>query len=205
VLPTRIQAYCARRFAIMHELYHFLKRHPSPSPTMMCKPKWMRSGEDHKLHVFEIGSNAFSGAALLPDFLLRKRCEISPVSLDVPWQIAREYDVPLQTGAIRFAELSSERCAAVLSKDGVVVWGCPSRSFTREIEESWRLHPDSVTWDSHARGKLDEREQPVPANASFATRATVDIVEHSIVMGQHGTVLSMLWTPEAVAARLGMP
>ncbi len=63
VLPTRIQDYCARRFAIMHELYHFLKRHPSPSPTMMCKPKWMRRGEDHKLHVFEIGSNAFSGAA----------------------------------------------------------------------------------------------------------------------------------------------
>ena len=55
VLPTRIQDYCARRFAIMHELYHFLKRHPSPSPTMMCKPKWMRRGEYRTQHVFEIG------------------------------------------------------------------------------------------------------------------------------------------------------
>jgi hypothetical protein len=27
VLPTRITDYCARRFAIMHELYHYLKRH----------------------------------------------------------------------------------------------------------------------------------------------------------------------------------
>src|SRR4051812_37532925 len=36
VLPTRITEYCARRFAIAHELYHFLKGHPSLSPTMMC-------------------------------------------------------------------------------------------------------------------------------------------------------------------------
>jgi hypothetical protein len=153
--------------------------------------------------VSEIGSNAFAGAALLPDFLLRRRCEVSPVSLDVPWQIAREYDVPLQTGAIRFTELSSERCAVVLSKSGGV--GLSEPKFTREIEEGWRLHPDSVAWDSHARGKLDERAQPVPGNAWLATSATVDIIEHSIVLAEHGTVLSMLWAPEAVAPRLGMP
>jgi hypothetical protein len=149
---------------------------PSPSPTMM-----------------------------LPDFLLRKRCEVSPVSLDVPWQIASEYDVPLQTGAIRFTELSSERCAVVLSKNGIVVWACPSPTFTREIEEGRHLHSDSVARDSHATGKLDERAQPVPCNAWFDTRATIDIVEHSIVLPEHGSVLSMLWAPEAVAARLGMP
>src|SRR5262245_8687240 len=94
VLPERITDYCARRFAIVHELYHYLKRHPSPSPTMMCKPKWMRRSADG-LHMFEIGSNAFAGAVLLPEFLLRKRCEVSPVSLSVPWQIAKDYDVSL--------------------------------------------------------------------------------------------------------------
>src|SRR5258707_13280070 len=53
VLPTRITDYCARRFAIVHELYHYLKRHPSLSPTMMCKPKWLRDSDRH-LHVFEL-------------------------------------------------------------------------------------------------------------------------------------------------------
>ena len=73
----------------------------------MCKPKWMRRGEDRTLHVFEIGSNAFSGAVLLPDFLLRKRCEVSPVSLDVPWQIAVGSD--LQHPAVRAARPAQVR------------------------------------------------------------------------------------------------
>ncbi|HTR53349.1 MAG TPA: hypothetical protein VMJ10_21795, partial [Kofleriaceae bacterium] len=59
VLPTRITDYCARRFAIMHELYHFVKKHPSLAPTMMCKPKWLRGEVDARLNVFEVGSNAF--------------------------------------------------------------------------------------------------------------------------------------------------
>jgi Zn-dependent peptidase ImmA (M78 family) len=202
VLPTRISDYCARRFAIVHELYHYLKSHPSLSPTMMCKPKWLRGGERH-LHVFEVGSNAFGGAVLLPEFLLRKRCEISPVTLEVPWQIAREYDVSILTSAIRFVELSSERCAAVFSKDGVVQWVARSKTFTRRIPH--RLHRDSVAWDFHSSGKLDERDQFVPALAWFDTQSNADIIEHSTCRPDYGTVLSMLWVPEAVGAQLGMP
>jgi len=59
-------------------------------------------------------------------------------------------------------------------------------------------------WDFHPIGKLDEREQPVPACAWFKTEAGVDVIEHSICSVEHGTVLSMLWVPEAVAAPLGM-
>ncbi len=204
VLPTRITDYCARRFAMMHEFYHWLKRHPSPSPTMMCKPKWSRRG-DETMHAFEVGSNAFSGAVLLPECQLRKRCEVSPVSLDVPWRIAREYDVSILTSAIRFVELSSERCAAVFSKHGKVQWVAASPTFTRAIRRDTHLDRSSVAWDFHATGKLDEREQPVPAGAWLDTTANVDIVEHSTCSVEHGTVLSMLWVPEAVGARLRMP
>ena len=171
VLPERVTDNGARRFAIVHELYHYLKRHPSPSPTMMCQPKWTRRGDD-ALHACEVGSNAFAGAVLLPEFLLRKRCEVSPVSLDVPWQIAREYDVSILTSAIRFAELTSERCAAVLSKRGNVVWAAASPTFTREIEKGKRIDRESVAWDYYATGKLDDREQPVPASAWFDTGAS---------------------------------
>src|SRR5450432_3665827 len=114
ILAERITDPGARRFAIVHELYHYLKRHPSHSPTLMCQPKWMRRG-DESMQDSEIGSNAFAGAVLLPEFLLRKRCEVSPVSLDLAWQMAKEYDVSILTSAIRFVELTSERCAAVFS------------------------------------------------------------------------------------------
>lgn len=204
VLPESVTDYRARRFALMHELYHFLRKHSSPSPTMMCKPKWARRG-DPGLHAYEVGSNAFSGAVLLPDFLLRRRCEVSPISLDVPWQIAKEYDVSILTSAIRFVELTSERCAAVFSRNGIVEWAAESPTFTRRITKGTRLARESVAWDFFATGRLDEREQPVPASAWLDTSAGVDILEHSICSSEHRTVLSLLWVPEAVAARLGMP
>jgi hypothetical protein len=203
VLPERITDYCARRFAIMHELYHCLKRHPSPSATMMCKPKWTRRADDG-LHDFETGSNAFAGAVLLPEFLLRRRCEVSPVSLDVPWQIAKEYDVSILTSAIRFAELTSERCAAVFSRNGQIEWSATSPTFTRGIKKGARLCRESVAFDFYATGRLDDREQPVPASAWFDTTADVDIIEHSVCSPAHGTVLSLLWVPESVGPRLGM-
>jgi hypothetical protein len=58
----------------------------------MAKAKWLRAGADSQMHALEIGSNAFVGAVLLPEFLLRRRCEVSPVSLDVPRQIEQDSD-----------------------------------------------------------------------------------------------------------------
>lgn len=203
VLPERITDPCARRFALMHELYHYLKKHPSPSPTMMCRPKSARRGEKTSSG-YEVGSNAFAAATLLPEFLLRKRCEISPVSLDVPARLAREFDVSILASAIRFTELTSERCAAVLSRAGVVEWASESATFGHRIAKGTQLARESVAWDFHATGRLDEREQPVPAYAWLDTSADDDIVEHSICSREHGTVLSLLWVPDAVAARVGM-
>src|SRR5690606_33333009 len=134
-----------RRFSMMHELYHLLKKHPSPSPTMLCKPKWMRRS-DVGAHLPEVGSNAFAGAALLPEFLLRRCCEVSPVSLDVPYRIAKEYEVSILTSAIRFTELTSERCAAVFSKNGIVEWAATSPTFTYAITKGTRLARESVAW-----------------------------------------------------------
>ena len=81
----------------------------------------------------------------------------------------------------------------------------PSTTFTRPINRGKRLERSSVAWDFHATGRLDERDQPVPASAWFDTSANVDMVEHSICSREHGTVLSLLWVPEAVGARLRMP
>ena len=64
VLPERVTDRGARRFSIAHELFHFLKKHPSPTPTMMCTPRAFR-GDDTTMHAFEVGANAFSGESLL--------------------------------------------------------------------------------------------------------------------------------------------
>src|SRR5262249_55762049 len=102
------------------------------------------------------------------------------------------------------ASLTPERCAAVFSKARAVSWVAPSLTFTREIPRGRRLDPDSIAWDFFNTGEIDDRAQPVPADAWFETSADVDIVEHSIAARDHGTVLSMIWIPERAAAPLGM-
>ena len=72
------------------------------------------------------------------------------------------------------------------------------------IARGKRVDPTSVAWDFYERGAIDDRAQPVPADAWLATSAEVDIFEHSIASREHSTVLSLLWVPENAAMRLGM-
>jgi Zn-dependent peptidase ImmA (M78 family) len=204
VLPEHVTDRGTRRFSIAHELFHYLMKHPSPTPTMMCVPKALRRN-DRTAHAYESSANAFAGELLLPEFLLRARCEVSPVSLDIAHGIAAEFDTSILSSAIRFVELSSERCAAVFAARGEIVWAAPSATFKASLPRGKRLDAGCVAWDFHAGRRLDERAQPVPADVWIDTSSDVEIIEHSIGSREHGTTLSMLWIPEAVGARLGMP
>ena len=201
VVSNRITDPRTRRFSIAHELAHFVLGHPPPPPSTLCEAYTSLRGGDRD---YEVEANAFASELLMPESLVRARCEISPVDLGVPWQIAHEFSVSILASTRRFVELSSERCIAVFSADGVVQWRHPSATFTRDIEPGRRLAHDSVAWDFFAKGSIDDRPQPVPASAWLDTLAEVDIVEHSICSREHRTVLSLLWVPEHVAPRLGM-
>jgi hypothetical protein len=201
IVSERVTDTCAIRFSIAHELGHFVLGHPSRPPSELC------GGVRSRLHTggqrnYELEANAFAGELLMPEQLVRQWCEVSPVSMEIPRRIAREYNVSILASSIQFAELSSERCAAVFSARREVVWSASSATFPREVPRGKRLDPESVAWDFFAKGELDDRAQPVPADAWFDTSADVDIVEHSIASPEHGTVLSLLWIPEPSAARL---
>lgn len=201
IVSERVTDACAVRFSIAHELGHFVLDHPSRPPSELCGAVRARQST-HDARNYEAEANAFAGELLMPAHLVQKSCEVSPVSMEIPWRIAREYDVSILASAIRFAELASERCAAVFSSRREVVWSAPSSTLRREIPRGKRLDPESVAWDFFVKGMLDDRAQPVPADAWFDTTAQVDIVEHSIASPQHGTVLSLLWVPEAAAGSL---
>jgi hypothetical protein len=79
-----------------------------------------------------------------------------------------------------------------------------SETFTRELVRGRSSDPDSVAWDFFQRGKIDDRAQPVPADAWFETEADVEIIEHSTASDEHATVLSMLWIPKRVAGPRGI-
>lgn len=201
IVSERVTDTCAIRFSIAHELGHFVLGHPSRPPAELCSAPRGRHGASEERN-YELEANAFVGELLMPEHLLRRACEVSPVSMEIPRQIARDYNVSILASAIQFAELSPERCAAVFSARREVVWSAPSPTFTRDIPRGKKIDPESIAWDFFACGRLDDRAQPVPADAWLDTSVEVDIVEHSIASPEHGTVLSLLWIPEHSAARL---
>src|SRR5262249_4609922 len=152
----------------------------------------------------EAEANAFAAELLMPERLTRRRCEVSPVCLGPVRHIAHEFRTSLSASAIRFVELTSERCATVYSERGVVSWAVHSPTFTATIAGGVPLDRASVAHDYFRTGTLDERAQPVPAGAWIDDAGDVEIVEHSAALDDLGAVVSLLWVPESVAPRLGM-
>src|SRR5262249_48984636 len=100
-----------RRFAIAHELGHFLLGHPSMPPYMLRSGTPSRRTRDDERD-YEAEANAFASELTMPYVLVNAWCQNSPVSLDVAWRIAHELKMSILAAAIRFTELSPERCAA---------------------------------------------------------------------------------------------
>ncbi|MEJ7598509.1 MAG: ImmA/IrrE family metallo-endopeptidase [Kofleriaceae bacterium] len=203
IVSDRITDPGARRWAIAHELGHLVLGHPSFPPHLLGGPAPQRPTKNHERD-YEAEANTFASELLMPYELVSTWCDASPVDLTIPWRIAHAFTMSILATTIRFAELSPERCAAVFSARHQVSWCAPSPTFTRKIERGRRLDPASVAWDFFKTGRIDDRAQPVPADAWFDTSIDVEIVEHSIASEQFGTVLSLLWIPERVAAPLGM-
>jgi hypothetical protein len=199
-----------RRFSIAHEVGHFVLGHELPRESDLARfvsraCERTRSPDEDP----EREADVFATAHLMPDWMMRKACEVSPVSLDVVRDIAKRFTLSPVASARRFVELTSERCALVYSERGVVRRVRKSASFAWHIPDGMRLTRESLAFDYFAKGKLDERAQQVPADAWLhdirSDVADVEIIEHAELIPEPGWggVLSLLWVPEAAAAKLG--
>ncbi len=201
-LSTRVDHEGAQRFSVAHELGHRQLAHRSTA---------LPSCEPTPLHVergAEAEANAFAAELLMPALLLRRLCDVSPVSLNDARAIADTYRVSLVAAALRFVELTSERCAVVFSRAGRVLWAARSGTFVPFIERGRRLSAAGVAHDwfraGRLAGRLCEGPQPVPADAWFAHDADpdVDIIEDAVPIPPTSGVVSLLWIPEKAARSL---
>jgi hypothetical protein len=192
-----------RRFSLAHELGHFELAHDHKID--LCEAADLASTD--KLR--ELEANAFAAELLLPEAALRRRCEVSPVTLDHVIALAEEYGTSPVATAIRFVELTSERAAAVLSQNGRVRWAARSATFWPNIARGQRVLPWSVAHSFFVQGKLACDADMVDATAWIdGTRlhGPAEIREHALALPQLRAVLSLLWIPEAcaqLAARVG--
>jgi hypothetical protein len=180
-------------------------KHPPDEIDHLCKHerpyKPPRAGSERH---FEAEANVFTAEVTMPRDQLSGRCDRAAPSLDVAHAIAKDFTTPIAASAIRFVELTSERCCVVYSERGKIVWAVPSATFSAKIARGARLDPRSVAFDWHDRHKIDDRAQPIAADAWLLTHADVEIVEHSAVLSAPNGVLTLLWVPEAVAPQLKM-
>lgn len=187
----------ARRFSIAHELGHLVLDHEA-SLAALCTLTLPGTGAS-----MEAEANTFAAELLMPEALLRRRCEVSPVDLEIARGIARDFRVSVLAAARRFVELTSERCALVFASGGVVRWVVRSPTFHPFIANGRRVDPDSLAHDV-MRGKVDDRPQDVPASSwlDMSDDGGTEIVEHAAPIPEAGAVASLLWIPERRAAAL---
>ena len=202
IISDRVSDPGQRKFLIMHECGHLVLEHPLMPPRKLGDAGPRRCMLDH-VRDYEAEANAFASELTMPHALVHRWCGATPVTLDVPWRIAKTFGMTILASAIRFTELSPERCAAVFSAKGCVAWCAESATFPA-IERGRLLDPASLAYDFWERGEVEEREQFVPADSWFDTKVPVHIVEHAFASHKYGTVISMLWVPERVASPLGM-
>jgi Zn-dependent peptidase ImmA (M78 family) len=199
-LSAKIEHEGVRRFSVAHELGHYQLSHPSPSILSICDDT-ASACVDRGL---EAQANAFAAELLMPERLLRRRCEVSPVSLDIARMIATEFRVSLMAAALRFVELTSERCVLVFSRERRVLWASRSDTFGAFIPRGRVLDEASVAVDWFLGRRMYDGCQPVPGDAWLDVERAheVEIWEDSLTIPGTCGVLSLLWLPEAAASAL---
>ncbi len=197
----------AIRFSIAHELGHLVLGHEIPTEAdveqFLVRACTRHRGDGDP----EVEANAFAAELLMPRWLVRRLCEISPVDLRPVHRIADDFRTSVVASAVRFAELTHERCAAVYSEHGSVKWMAKSPTFPWRIQRGTRLNASSLAFGYFTKGCIEADPRPVPANTWLAglspSQQGADVVEHAELVPELDGVLSLVWIPGATASRLG--
>src|SRR5215470_2573907 len=127
VLPHDLTDPSERRWSIAHELGHFMLGHPALPARELCRPRLRRRRCDRRHQEDE--ANGFASALLIPDRLLAAHCDLRPMTLDAPSQLATLCGVPWAKSAQRLMEVSWRTCAVVISHRYQMVGVWPSLPF----------------------------------------------------------------------------
>lgn len=120
-----------RRFTVGHELGHFLI--PTHQGMQTCSSGDMReSRRDTVYRRQEAEANRFSAGLLMPKPMFVRDLEsLGDADVRHAKQLSELYDTSMEATVNRYADLTSDICAFIFSKDGVVRYARPTRDFPR--------------------------------------------------------------------------
>lgn len=131
ILTKRNSPHRRRRFTVGHELAHFLI--PSHDGTQNCTSNDMReTRHDTKYRRQETEANRFSAGLLMPKPMFVKDMDaLGSADVTHAKHLSDLYDTSMEATVNRYADLTSDLCAFIFSKDGVVRYVRPTRDFPR--------------------------------------------------------------------------
>ena len=189
-ISTRIKEIGQRRFAIGHELGHFILHNDQNSKSCTSKDMINWTRDDN----IETEANIFSAELLMPQKFFEPKCDVKEVDFHIIENLAKEFQTSLTATAVRFVEFCPEQCALILSENGSVRWYKKSKDFPLLIKPGMKLHEDSLAYQYFSKGKIPNEAQYVPGYAWIDSRnVPEEIIEHSKALVSYGCVLSLLW------------
>lgn len=197
VISTSVALPTSRRFVFAHELGHHQLPWTQSQLEVCSADNFLPSYREP--HGAEAQASAFARAFLMPKMLARPICTGRP-GFETIRALHERFQVSLTAAALRFLQLTDERCAVVFSKRGSIRWFSTSEDFGHGIPFNTPLDPQSYAYDA-ARGKAVPGEPEALSATAWLGGKRIDdeddIYEESVPMPSFNAVLTLLWIPSS--------
>lgn len=201
IIAKKISGVGAIRFCIAHEIGHLVLKHYAQGDALGRAFKRQRTCSPLTSDGSEIERDAcvFATECLMPAPLATPMCQVAPVTFDPVRAIASAFSTSLQASAMRFVELTSERCAVVYMQRGRVLWAKKSTGFSAWIPDGRTVDPNSAASDYFEDGYL-EASRVLRAATWFPREKHAEdaqVYEHMTAIPEQAAAFSLLWLPRA--------
>ena len=154
----------------------------------------------YKASAAEVEANFFAAELLMPgDLFIPRICHKRP-SFQLISTLATEFGTSLTATAIRYAEVSDDYCAVVVSENGKVRWWRGSSRFEERfwIDAGSPLSAESVAGSIFNGGDAPTGPVEVESEAWVEIRngyGHETLIEDAFILEVYGQVLSVLYLP----------
>ena len=186
-----------RTWSIAHELGHYVCGHTAPPLSELCRTRPSRCLHDNP---DEYAADAFASVVLMPPKIVAPFCDRTPMTIEIPMQLAETCGVPWESAAMRITETSWQVCALVFSEHGRIKWIAPSLPFVmlcgNRLRPGREVGPGALARQFFDTGVCLEDPQLVPTSAWVAgCGPEARILEHSVANAEGQVVMTILWDP----------
>lgn len=195
-IDSQITSTARRRFAIAHELGHFLL-HSNRIPSFICTDEmflqWYHGCER------EPEANSFAAELLMPPDLFRSYTSKRPLEKSILELCANQFLTSLTATCLRYIEVGHYPCILFCTKDGNIKWykKSPHFRFKPMYHVGDRVSDLSCAGDYFDNGVFESDTQEVQFDAWLKTYDDVEqtfIYELPIIFENYGISLSLVWT-----------